>query len=66
MYDLLMTALFMTTLIAVVVWAGRLFVRSRPRGGRRRAREVLDRRFAAGLITPDEYGWARRALDRQS
>lgn len=59
--------LFWVALIALIVWAvARLLPSSRTRETDRRERaetpeEILDRRFAAGEIDPEEY---RRARDQ--
>lgn len=62
--------LFWVVLITLAVWAVLRFTR-RPdeqegRGRSESARQILDRRFAAGQIDAEQYAEARRVLDGRS
>lgn len=50
-------------LAAGILWLVR--VANRPSDTSQRARQILDERFAAGEITPEEYEARRRVLERR-
>ncbi len=55
-----MTVLFWGGMAALIVYAVRALVH--PRGGQDSAGEILERRLAAGQISPEDYERTRRAL----
>ena len=57
---------FWALLVAGLVWLVRSVVATRPgAGGPDRARHILDGRFAAGEITPEDYRARRDVLERR-